>query len=206
MEQETLFTSSKWDILKVLSSGPKSPLELAKNTRTSIANISQQLRLLELGGLVNKQRVSNRDKDQPRLVYSLGGHRSFIINLSQGFVEKELVDLEPHQQFSMRSWFTKDKKREYFMEKYYWKQLDDYIEDIKAVFVRNEYSILRLFIIGEKSLKSKIKKETFESGALKITIEPEFFDTENYKQIPSDDLEILYNPNNLLNNPEVGGI
>ncbi|PLW80938.1 hypothetical protein C0585_00040 [Candidatus Woesearchaeota archaeon] len=199
MEQETLFTSSKWDILKVLSKGPKSPLELAKETRTSIANISQQLRLLELGGLVNKNRISNRDKDQPRLVYSLGGHRSFIINLSQGFVEKELVELKPYQQFSMRSWFTKDETRKYFVEKYYWKELDDNIDQINAIALRNEYSTLRLFIICEKTVRTKIKKATLSKDEVSVVVEPEFYTEEELSKIPRQDLEILYDPKNILN-------
>ena len=90
MEQETLFTASKWDILKILSSGSKSPLQLAKLSNTSVANISQQLRLLEMAGLVQSKRISNRDKGQPRLLYSLAGNHSFLIASTQDFVDKKL--------------------------------------------------------------------------------------------------------------------
>ena len=60
MDHETLFTASKWHILKQLETQPRSPLELARICETSIANVSQQLRLLEMAGLVKTKRVSNR--------------------------------------------------------------------------------------------------------------------------------------------------
>jgi hypothetical protein len=206
MDQETLFTTSKWDILTVLSSGPKSPLELAKETRTSIANISQQLRLLELGGLINKKRVQNRDKDLPRLRYSLAGPNSFIINTSLGFVKKELIQLKPYQQFTMRAWFTKDENKEYFVEKYFWNQIEESLDQIEAIALRNEYSTLRLFIITEDQLRSKIKKETYKKGSTTVSMEPEFYTENTLSQISSEDLEILYDPKNLFNTQEVGGI
>lgn len=198
MELETLFTSSKWDILQVLSKGPKSPLELANETNTSIANISQQLRLLELGGLVNKKRKSNRDRDQPRLIYSLAGHRSFIITLSEGFVKKGFIEHPAHQQITTRTWFTKDNRREYFVEKYFWTNIEEHIEEIKAIGFRNEYTTLKLFIVTEKDLKNKIKKETLRKASMSVEITPTFYTTSKTGEIPREDLEIIYDPQNLL--------
>ncbi|HIH23981.1 TPA: helix-turn-helix transcriptional regulator, partial [Candidatus Woesearchaeota archaeon] len=71
MDHETLFTATKWEILKQLETGERSPVELAKAMQSSIANVSQQLRLLEMAGLVTSRRISNRDKDKPRILYSI---------------------------------------------------------------------------------------------------------------------------------------
>ena len=89
MDQETLFTGSKWDILKLLEGKEMSPIELAKESGTSMANISQQLRFLEMAGIVKSKRISNRDKGQPRIMYSLTGENSFLIMVTPGFVEKK---------------------------------------------------------------------------------------------------------------------
>ena len=59
MELETLFTEQKWNILKSLSEGKFSPLQLANRSNTTIANISQQLRLLEAAELVKKEKIKN---------------------------------------------------------------------------------------------------------------------------------------------------
>ncbi|MEM2139161.1 MAG: ArsR family transcriptional regulator [Candidatus Woesearchaeota archaeon] len=78
MEFETLFSSTRWEILKTLSEKKLSPIELADKLKTTSANISQQLRLLELAGLIKSEKLSNSDKGKPRIVYSLAGDFSFI--------------------------------------------------------------------------------------------------------------------------------
>ena len=65
MELEGLFSGTKWDILRLIAKEPRNPLELARVLGTSIANISQQLRLLEAAGLVRKEKVSNRERGKP---------------------------------------------------------------------------------------------------------------------------------------------
>jgi predicted transcriptional regulator len=88
MEQETLFTSAKWNILKALALEKKSPLELAEIANTSMSNISQSLRFLELANIVKSERISNRDKGQPRVVYSLANDNAYLIITAEGLVEK----------------------------------------------------------------------------------------------------------------------
>jgi hypothetical protein len=45
MEIEPLISGSKWSMIALLSEKSQSPTELAAKTGTSLANISQQLRL-----------------------------------------------------------------------------------------------------------------------------------------------------------------
>jgi predicted transcriptional regulator len=120
MEHETLFTATKWDILKLLEKGPQSPLEISKQVGSSLANISQQLRLLELAGLVKTQRVSNRDKDKPRILYSLAGNLSYLIATSDNFVDKKLLSLTDRNKIILRVWFIEDQQVRYALEKAFW--------------------------------------------------------------------------------------
>jgi hypothetical protein len=108
MEQSTLFTTSKWDLLQVLSQGDASPIELAAKAHTSLANISQQLRLLELAGFVKSRRIPNRDKGKPRIVYSLTDEFAFIVVAASKFVEKRFIKLSPMQKATLRCWFSPD--------------------------------------------------------------------------------------------------
>ena len=55
MEIESLFSSTRWEILELLSKEKLSPIELSLKINTTSANISQQLRLLELAGLVKSE-------------------------------------------------------------------------------------------------------------------------------------------------------
>ncbi|MFC2135542.1 ArsR/SmtB family transcription factor [Bacteroidota bacterium] len=132
MDKETLFTGSKWDILKLLGKRKMSPLELAEQSRTSMANISQQLRFLEMAGIVTSERLSNRDKGQPRILYSLSGNNSFLISVAPGFVDKGLQELNERKKAILRIWFYDDKEQQYFLEKGF-TILDRYLEEIDAV-------------------------------------------------------------------------
>jgi DNA-binding transcriptional ArsR family regulator len=120
MEHETLFTATKWDILKILETGAKSPIEIAKGLNSSMANVSQQLRLLEMAGLVTSKRVSNRDKDKPRLLYSLAGNLSYMISTSDNFVDKKIIPLSEHNKIILHIWFLDDPQLRYALEKAFW--------------------------------------------------------------------------------------
>lgn len=120
MEHETLFTASKWDILKRLEDGPSSPLELSKVCNTSIANISQQLRLLEMAGLVTSRRVSNRERGKPRVLYSLAGNLSYLIATTGDFVDKKVLQLSEYNKVIMRIWFYPKSELHYTLEKAFW--------------------------------------------------------------------------------------
>ena len=79
MEIETIFSESKWKILTELSQGSLSPSELAKKTGTSLANISTQVRLLEALGFIDKKKLINRAKGEPRKIYSLKKEFAYMI-------------------------------------------------------------------------------------------------------------------------------
>lgn len=134
MDHETLFTGSKWDILKLLESRKMSPIELAKQSNTSMANISQQLRFLEMAGIVTSERLSNRDKGKPRILYSLSGNKSFLISVAPGFVDKGMKELNDRTKAILKIWFYENKEHQYCLEKAF-TNLDKYIEEIDAVAV-----------------------------------------------------------------------
>jgi len=168
MEQETLFTASKWDILKVLSSGSKSPIQLAKVLNTSVANISQQLRLLDMAGLVQSKRISNRDKGQPRLLYSLAGNHSFLISTSHDFVEKKLFQLSDYNKIILRIWFIDQPELHYFIEKAFW-HLEEHLEKINALYfntnnnTNNENQINLVINSDDSSLKKLLNNITIKN-------------------------------------------
>jgi predicted transcriptional regulator len=129
MDHETLFTATKWDILKTLENSPQSPIEIAKQLNSSLANVSQQLRLLEMAGVVTSKRVSNRDKDKPRILYSLAGNLSYLISTSDNFVDKKVMNLSDRNKIILRIWFLDDQHLRYALEKAFW-QIEHELEHI----------------------------------------------------------------------------
>lgn len=156
MDQETLFTGSKWDILKLLEQKKMSPIELAKESNTSMANISQQLRFLEMGGIVKSERISNRDKGQPRILYSLAGNNVFLIMTAPGFVNKNNFELTNRKKALMKIWFYERKENQYFIEKAFQK-IENKLSNIKSVSVdRSDFSNITLTV---ESNNSSLQKE-----------------------------------------------
>ena len=165
MEQETLFTSSKWDILKCLEKGKKSPIDLARESKTSVANISQQLRLLELAGFVKSERISNREKGLPRILYSLAGNFSYLVITAPDFVEKKFVRLEDYQKIILKIWFMDDKSLQYYIEKFFW-QIEKYMDkiDMVAFDLSDNKKIIVHLVSSNADLKKSLKDTNIDGS------------------------------------------
>lgn len=88
------FGETKWALLKQLEKKPLSPKELAILTDTSIANTSQQLKLLEAQGFLKKIKVSGeqaRKERDARILYSISKPRVWISKLSKDFVNRKEI-------------------------------------------------------------------------------------------------------------------
>lgn len=199
MEQETLFTASKWDILKILSSGSKSPIQLAKMSNTSVANISQQLRLLEMAGLVQSKRISNRDKGQPRLLYSLVGNHSFLIASTQDFVDKKLFRVSEYNKVILKIWFLDNPKLHYYLEKAFWHIEENLRENDALLFETGNSNDISLIIISDNpELKRILKKISIKSPeGFSRTVIFNVKAKSEIKKLPSA-WYVLYDPSNLL--------
>jgi predicted transcriptional regulator len=204
MEQETLFTASKWDILKMLSSGSKSPLQLAKLSNTSVANISQQIRLLEMAGLVQCTRISNRDKGQPRLLYSLVGNQSFLIASTTDFVEKKFLNLTEYNKIILKIWFLDRPELHYFLEKMFW-HIEPKVNLISAILLDKELSqsedIYVTLLSDDSELKKELKKISIKNkdGISRNVL----FNVKNKNELKringvESKFYALYDPSNLL--------
>jgi predicted transcriptional regulator len=172
MDHETLFTATKWDILKTLERGAQSPIEIAKQLNSSLANISQQLRLLEMAGVVTSKRVSNRDKDKPRILYSLAGNLSYLIATSDKFVDKKLLSLSERNKVVLHIWFLDDQHIRYALEQAFW-QIEKQLEQItKLTFVGVEKGVPVLEVAGDvKAVKLHVSGQ-FSEVELRVSTTP----------------------------------
>jgi DNA-binding transcriptional ArsR family regulator len=194
VEQETLFTASKWDILTELRKQDRSPKQLAEILNTSVANVSQQLRLLAMAGLVNSERVSNRGRGQPRVLYSLSGDHSYLIATAREFVDKKFHTLTERNKVVLRIWFLDDDSVHYFLEKAFW-HLDDHIGDDDAL-VYHKGSRVDLTLVTTEDIPDDVGNFTVanpdgvEHDITITTVPPAEF-------TPSDTQYVLYDPNGI---------
>ncbi|MBN2453953.1 winged helix-turn-helix transcriptional regulator [Candidatus Woesearchaeota archaeon] len=138
MELAPMFVEQRWNILQQLSKKSLSPLQLAGMTKTTIANMSQQLRLLEAANLVKKERVPNRDKGQPRTLFSLNDDYAYIVSLMDEFAEKKLIKLSGSQKNLMKILSIEDDElREKIQDIYfslygYFGKIDSFAMDLSS--------------------------------------------------------------------------
>jgi len=159
MEHETLYTATKWDILKILEKRPHSPIEIANTLKASIANVSQQLRLLELAGIVASERVPNRDKGQPRVLYRIAGDLSYLIATSGDFVGKKRVRLSEMNKIVLRIWFIDDPSVRHALEKAVW-LIDGELSRIRSLrYAGKEKGVPVIEYAGDAELPPRIALE-----------------------------------------------
>ncbi|MDD5086408.1 MAG: ArsR family transcriptional regulator [Candidatus Nanoarchaeia archaeon] len=158
MDIGTLFTEQRWNILRNLAFEKTCPLDLSKKTNTTMANISQQLRLLEASDIVKKEKISNRDKGKPRTLFSLSNDYAYIISAMEGFAEKKLKKLDKFNQILFRAWFIDSPELEYFTKKFIW-TIENAVDDIDFIALRDYGSQARVLIASKKpdSVQKKVK-------------------------------------------------
>ncbi|NTV23051.1 MAG: hypothetical protein HGA85_01585, partial [Nanoarchaeota archaeon] len=158
-----------------------SPLELAILMKTTSANISQQLRLLELGGLVKSEKTANSEKGKPRLLYSLSQGSAFRIMASPGSAEKKLLPLTPSRKFLLMVIMQIDeKKQQEVLEAFF--RLQPSLGQITAI----TYGADTLTVVAPEKSHESLKK--ILSGTKTRLSLPEEFRKKRASEI------ILYNP------------
>src|SRR3989338_1024748 len=111
MDYEQLFVESKWGILKLLSEDDYS--------------------LMELAGLVTKERVSNRDKGKPRAKFSIASDYLYGVVITKEFARKKLMPLAPRQKMMVQIWQLSE-EQQYLAEKFFWK-IEEKVVGMKAM-------------------------------------------------------------------------
>lgn len=159
MELAGLFTEQKWNILKLLSEEEFSPLQLSQRSKTTMANISQQLRLLEASSLVGKRKIPNRDRGKPRTLFHIRKDFGYLIQVRQGFAEKKLVELDDFHKIFMTIWFLNDRSLHYFLEKWLFK-IEPFLSQIEGILINEKMQgeKIAVTIVSKKAqdLKKKI--------------------------------------------------
>ncbi len=96
MTFDQLLSGSRWEILKELARQPQSTTELAKTLHTSAAHISQQLKQLELAGVVQRNRTK---KQRVHYTYSIAREMYSVTHVSSYRAEKKDFSADPMQMF-----------------------------------------------------------------------------------------------------------
>jgi len=166
MEYGALLTDSKWNIIKELSKKEQTPTDLAEKTNTSLANISQQLRLLEAYGLVKKERkINTKEPGKPRTVFSLGKEVMHTIIVSNYFAEKKDLELDYLQKAIFTLWMMERKEDIYYLEKFLITN-EELIKKCDAIgLVKSDNEKIELLLVTEhiQDIRDKYSNQTVQN-------------------------------------------
>ena len=198
MELETMFTEQKWNILKCLSNEKFSPLQLAEKLDTTMANISQQLRLLEASNLVKKEKIKNRDKGKPRSLFSLTEDYAYLIPTMQNFANKRLLKATPHHKAILKIWFIENEELQYNMEKLYW-SLEPNLKSIKGIAVNEKSNKILLISEYAKDIERVVSMNKSIDAKIFSKKEAERLISQGKKPFSSiNELTIIYDPDGMM--------
>jgi len=174
MNYGELLTDSRWNIIKELSEQEQTPTELAKKTNTSLANISQQLRLLEAYSLVKKERKIKENKPgKPRTLFSIAKEVIYLIHISPNKSMRKELELNFVQKAVMNLWLHLESENLYYLQKFFILN-EELIKKCQAVtIVKTNHEQIELLIITKDvhEVREKYSSQTItnlESKSKKI--------------------------------------
>ena len=200
-----MFSEQKWNILKCLSEGKYSPIQLAEKLNTTMANISQQLRLLEAANLVKKEKIKNRDKGKPRSLFSLSDDYAYLVPTMSNFTDKKLLRVKDHHRIILKIWFLENPELHSHIEQVYWK-IEPHLSQIQAIainqvskeviLISNKPDVIEKAVSKSKAINVKIFSSEGAAKALQLSKEP-------FSSL--SELSVIYDPNNILSKNVNGG-
>lgn len=128
-----IISKTRWEIIKRLSKGKKTPSELAKVLGRSIPTVHRHLKHLENLGMI--ERVGERKgKTRPYVEYSLGKGFVFFVEALPGEVRKRFLKIDDNLLVHLRIWSIPQKEFHRYVEGFWW-ELQDYLDKVEAIAV-----------------------------------------------------------------------
>ena len=202
MDSDLFFSESRWKILEILAVNSSSPLEISRKINTSVAYVSQQLKLLEAAKLIVKEKTGLVEKGKPRSLYDISKELLHLTALIKGGSMKKLIYLSDYHKIILKIWLLENSESHYYIEKLYWRIEED-LKDIKSILINNSKQIPAILIVTDsKTLKLKINSFLKE---INNWLECYIISEQELKKVSHENLFSIYDSNFLVLEKEVKG-
>lgn len=184
MDYESLLGEKRWEILKMIAGSPASPIEISEKLGTTVSYVSQQLKLLEVAGLIKKEKTGNVEKGKPRNIYSVfSTFLSFTI-LDYNFAEKKQLQLDLHKKITLKIWLIEDSSYHVPLEKLFL-ELEKDLGKIEGVFLKQHPKGKLVVVTRVKEVERRLVKilkslDKEIDVTFKEESDPAFFSNEYY--------------------------
>ncbi len=189
MKFDSFLTSPRWEILKILAKSPSSPIELAEILGTTVAYMSQQLKLLDAANLVVKTKTGASEKGKPRSIYRLVNEKIYFASLFEDLSIKKVINAEDYHKAVMKIWSIENSSLHFYFEKLYFK-LEENKKDIERIYLDLSYP---KFVVVSSSSKLKSLILSF-IGRFPKKVDCDFVNESQMKNVPAEGLVVIYGP------------
>ncbi len=159
MEFENVLGNAKWAILAEVAKGDCAASDIARATGTSLANISQQTKLLEAWGLLKLGKEQKTGAGKPKLLYKLNKEVAHIAIVRHGYAAKKTLSLDSTDEPLLNILFVPKAEDRYYLFKFLC-QHEDYLRQCQAVaLVDTDDKELHLLVLAPEGKLEKFRKE-----------------------------------------------
>lgn len=147
MDQDTLLNKARWEIVKAISAGRASATELAETTKSSLPNVSQQMKLLEAYDLVEYVR-DQKTGGKPRQIYQLKKEFCHVTFARHGFAEKRFFNPDPYHTMLLNVLFVPSMQDHAYLHKFLALH-EDLLAKAAIAFVKSNETEIDLLLLTE---------------------------------------------------------
>lgn len=156
MDYDSLLAYPRWKMLEFLVKQPSSPLELSHKMRTSVAYISQQLKLLDAVGLVTKERTGLAERGKPRTLFSVSKELAHLSILTKNICAKKLLPLTEHHKTIINIWLIENYILHQPLEKFIL-TIEEDLDDIDHILIDIQDQPAKVIIVSDsKKITNKL--------------------------------------------------
>lgn len=189
MELDSFLASPRWEILKIISERPSSPIEIAEKTKTTVSFVSQQLKLLEAAQIVSKEKTGAFEKGKPRNLFSVSKDIFYLVLLTNGIGDKKLLSIQDYQKAILRTWFLENKPIQYLLEDFIYKIRNNF-QNIYAIFIDLKKISPTIILFLEDKKTQQTIDTLFKKSEEKVKIE--FCFLENFSKYDFSNIFSIY--------------
>jgi hypothetical protein len=147
VEYETLLNNARWEIIRSISKGKASATELAKSTRSSLPNVSQQMKLLEAYDLVEYLKDQRKGQGKPRQIFQLKREFCHITFARQGFAEKRFFNPDAYHTMLLNILFLPNMQDHVYLHKMLLN--DEILQNCAVAFLKSNEAEIELLLLTE---------------------------------------------------------
>ena len=149
MEYEILLNNARWDIIKSISKRRSSATEIAKNIKSSLPNISQQIKLLEAYDILEYTKDQKKTIGKPRRLYQLKREFCQLTFARHGFAERRFFTPDSYHTLLLNILFLPNLQDHVYLHKLLLEN-EEVTKHCSIAFLKSNEHEIELFLITEE--------------------------------------------------------